>query len=112
MATSGNQQTTSSRFASLNDEEYQAIVNDKDSEATHKSTRKAVNILRASLYHQPLYLYNNNNIGWPFFVWYDYILHSPLKYRTRPADSFGISVARAVYNRTTLNAIQYYIIII
>ena len=34
MATSGNQQTTSSRFASLNDEEYQVIVNDKDSEAT------------------------------------------------------------------------------
>ena len=31
-------------FASLNDKEYKAIINNKDSEATHKSTRKSVNI--------------------------------------------------------------------
>ena len=56
-------------------------------------------------------LYNNNNIGLVFFMWYENIPHSSWKYCTRPMDSCGILMTHAVYSRITLKAIQYYITI-
>ena len=45
-------QTTQKRFASVTKEEYEEILRNKDSEATRKSTEKAVKLLRTYLHEK------------------------------------------------------------